>query len=96
MTRQEDGPTPGGETADEVSGRCDAVRIQAVERLVQYEDRRVADQRRRECQPLPHAERVAADAAVGRVGQPDRVEHLLDPGPRNFGLVRDDAQVVAR
>ena len=43
----------------------------------------LAQQRERQSEPLPHAERVGADAPVGvLLAQPDQGEHLTDPLPR--------------
>ena len=55
----------------------------------------VADQRGGEAEPLVHAEREAADPAVGRSRQLDQLEHLVDARAAHAGLGGDDAQVVA-
>ena len=44
----------------------DALGVQAVERLVEHQHRRVAEQRGGDAEPLAHAERVAARLAPGR------------------------------
>ena len=64
----------GGQRPQEAAHPHDALRVQAVERLVQHQHRRVAEQRRRDAEPLPHAERVAAGLAAGRrpPGRPAR------------------------
>ena len=46
-------------------------------RLVEEQDPRAVHERQREVEPPLHAARVAADAAVGRLGQPDALEQLL-------------------
>jgi hypothetical protein len=52
-------------------------------RLIEDQQGGVADERRGEPQPLPHAERVVTHAARRLLGsQADQVEHLLDPGLR--------------
>ena len=56
-----------GERAQEVAQPADALRVEAVGGLVEHEHPRVAEQRRRQAEPLAHAERVAAGAAVRRV-----------------------------
>ncbi|WP_460061079.1 hypothetical protein [Streptomyces sp. YKOK-I1] len=38
------------------------------------------EQRGGEPQPLAHAEGEAAGLAVGDIGEPDLVEHVIDPG----------------
>ena len=63
----EDRAAFGGERAQEVAQPADALRVEAVRRLVEHEHARVAEQRGREPEPLAHAERVAAGAPLGRV-----------------------------
>ena len=46
--------------AQEAAHPDDALGVHAVERLVEHQHRRVAEQRRGDAEPLPHAERVAA------------------------------------
>jgi hypothetical protein len=46
------------------------------------------DQRQREVQPPLHAARVAADLAVGRVGEPDTLDQLV---PARAALALRDA-----
>ena len=58
-----------------------ALRVEAGGRLVEEQDPRRVDEREREVQPALHAARVAADAAVGRLGQPDALEQLLRAPP---------------
>ena len=57
---------------------ADALRVEAVERLVEHQDLGVAEQRRRQPEPLAHAQRVRADAPARRVLEPDQVQHLVD------------------
>ena len=59
-----------------------AVRVEAVDRLVEHQHLRVAQQRAGDAEPLAHAERVGAGAAPGGPGQPDAFEHLVDPAAR--------------
>ena len=51
--------------------------VQAGRRLVEEEDPRAVHERQREVQPALHAARVAADLAVGRVGEPDALDQLV-------------------
>ena len=60
----------------------DALRVEPVDRLVEHQHRRVAEQRGGDAEPLPHAEREAAGPAPGRRGQADLLEHLVDPAAR--------------
>ena len=57
----------GGERAQEVAQPAHALRVEPVRRLVEDEQLGLAEQRRREAEPLAHAERVALDAASCRV-----------------------------
>jgi hypothetical protein len=77
------GPPLAGECAQEVAQPADALRVQAVGRLVEHEHPRVAQQGGRQAEPLAHAERVAAGAAIGRVAQRDQLEQLVRPRVRH-------------
>ena len=74
---EQDGAPLAGEPAQQVAQPADAGRVQAVGRLVEDEDGRVAEQRTGERQALTHAERERARPAVGRLAQADDVEHLI-------------------
>jgi len=81
--------------AQEAAHPDDALGIQAVERLVEHEHRRVAQHRGGEAEPLPHAEGVAAGLAPDRGPQASCVDDLVDPfGVQALG-VRQPQQVVA-
>ena len=74
----------------------DALGVQAVDRLVEHQHRRVAEQRRGDAEPLPHAEREAAGPASRADGRrPDLVEHLVDPPGGEAVAVGQPQQVVA-
>ena len=79
-------PCVVGEVAEEAAQPLDALGVQAVGRLVEHQDGGVAEQRGGQGQPLPHAEGVAAGAAVAGVGQPD-----LAPAPRRPGTAGSPA-----
>ena len=51
--------------------------IDPVERLVHHHDGRVAEHRRRDAQPLAHAEGVAAGFAIGRAREADHVDDFV-------------------
>jgi hypothetical protein len=68
-------------------------RVQPVGRLVEHQHRRVGQQRSGDAQPLPHAQRVAPDPAPRGVGQPDELEHLVDPRGRDADRVGQQPQV---
>ena len=76
-------------TPSSVASRCDlvpqraaALRVQARGRLVEEEDRRPVHERQGEVEAALHAAGVAADLAVGRLGQPDALEQLGRRGSR--------------
>ena len=66
-----------GEIAHEVAQPGDALRVEAVGRLVEDEDVGVADERGGQLQPLAHAHGEAADLALGVPGEADQLEHLV-------------------
>ena len=57
-------PLAGGEGAEEVAQPAHALGIEAVGGLVEDQQLGLAEQRRREPEPLPHPERVPLDATV--------------------------------
>ena len=85
VARHEDGLAGRGEETEGVAHGHDAGRVEAVGRLVEEEELRVAEQRRGDPQPLLHAERIGGHRVPRAVAQADQVEQLLDPlvgGPR--------------
>ena len=70
----------GVEGEQQVAHLPDALGVEAVGGLVEHQQPRLLQQRRRQSEPLPHAEGVAADPPVGGPAQPDLVERLADPG----------------
>ena len=89
-----------GEPRDLVPERGAALHVEAGRRLVEEEEPRLVDERQREVEPAPHAARVAADLAVGGVGEADARDQLVAAAQR-LGL-RDpvhpglQAHVLAR
>ena len=84
-----------GQRPQEAAHPHDALGVQAVERLVEHEHRRVAEQRRGDAEPLPHAERVAAGLAPGHRLQAGLLDHLVDPPGGQALRVGQPQQVVA-
>ena len=68
----EHGPALGGERPQQAADPPDALRVEAVDRLVEQQHRRVAEQRAGDAEPLPHAEREAAGPPAGHGGEADR------------------------
>jgi hypothetical protein len=58
---EQHGAAAGGVVAEHHAHPVDAGGVEAVGRLVEDEDARLAEQRVRDAEPLPHAERVVAD-----------------------------------
>ena len=59
-----------------------AARVEAQRRLIEQHHLRIAQQAAREREPLPHAARVLAVAAVGGLRQPDPIEQRRRPPAR--------------
>ncbi len=91
----QDRPTLGRAVAQEAAQPGDPLRVQPVGRLVQDQDRRVAEQRAGQAEPLPHAAGVGADAARAGIGQADQLEHLVGPPVRQAAGAGHHPQVVA-
>ena len=74
-----------------------AARVQARRRLVEEQDRRPGDERRREVQPPAHAAGVGLGRALGRVDELEAVEQLVGPRPsRQRGARRRGARPSTR
>src|SRR5215470_14444520 len=79
---EQDRPALFAEPVQQVHHVQPLPRIHAVKRLVQQQDRRIVDQRRRHLDPLAHALGVGGDPPVLRVG------HLHDPDRAPGGRLR--------
>jgi hypothetical protein len=75
----EHGPSPIRLRPQQVAQPAHPLRVEAVGGLVEDQDPRVAQQRRRQRQPLAHPQRVALHATSGGAAQLDHLQHLLDP-----------------
>jgi hypothetical protein len=60
-----------------------AGRVEAVRRLVEQEQGRIAQQGSRDPEALLHAERVGRDLVAGAITEARQVEELLDPSRRS-------------
>ena len=93
VARQQHGAAAVGEAAQQPAHPVDALRVEAVGRLVEDEHLGLAEQRRRQAEPLAHAERVVADPAARLLlGEADEGERLVDPRLRHADLDRGQAQ----
>ena len=90
----QDGPSFGGQAAEQVAQPPDALRVQAVGGLVEDQHGRVAEQRGGQAEPLPHAEGVAAGALPGGMLQAYRGQQLAGPFPGDPGGCGQHPQVV--
>ncbi len=78
MRRHEHRATAVGERADQPAHLVDALRVEAVGRLVEDQQRRVAEQRGGDAEALLHAQRVGAVAVVAALAEADDVEQRRD------------------
>src|SRR5690606_41066777 len=67
---------------EEVADDACRDRVDALERLVEEEDRRTVDDGRTEGDLLSHAPGVVADQLGGGVGEVEHLEKLVTPGDR--------------
>jgi len=84
-----------GQPADQAAQPVDALRVEAVGRLVQDQDVGVAQQGGGQAEALAHPEREAPDPPAGGRGQPRLLQDLVDPRRGQPGRGGQDPQVVA-
>src|SRR6266545_2693713 len=94
VRRDEDRPAFGRQSPQQRPDPADALGVQAVHRLVEDHRVGVAEQRRRDAEPLAHAEGEATGRPAGYLAQADRVDHLVHPGAADAAGLRDRQQVV--
>ena len=92
----EDRAALGGERLEQVADPEHALRVQAVDRLVQHDGLRVAEQRGGDAQPLAHAEGEAADPLLGHALQAGQLDDLVHPAVRDAVGGGQRHQVVVR
>ena len=78
VARDEHGPLPGREPAQEIAQPADTLGVEPVCRLVEDQQLGIAEQRSREAEPLAHPERVALHASARRTLEIDEPQHLVD------------------
>ena len=94
VRRQEDGAPAGRQALEEVADPEDPLGVEPVGRLVEDHHRRVAEQRRGDPEPLPHAQREAADPLAGHVVEAHERDHLVDARARDAVRLGHRAEVV--
>jgi hypothetical protein len=95
VRRDENRPSFGGERLEQLPDPAHAVRVQAVDRLVQHHRLRLAQQRRSDAQALPHAERETAGPAARDLAQPGQLNHLIDPATSDTSRPGERQQITA-
>ena len=81
VAADEHGASLAGQVDEDVADPADALGVEPVGRLVEDHRVRIAEQHTGQPEALAHAERVAADLALGDLGQPDEGQHLVDRAP---------------
>ena len=77
---EHDGPVAAAQAADQRAHLDNALRVEAVGRLVEDHDLGILDQRRRDGEALLHAHRVGAEPVLRPVSQVDLLERRVDAG----------------
>ena len=92
----EDRAALGREPLEEVAHPVDALRVEAVDRLVEHHRLRVAEERLRDAEALAHAERELAGALARHLVQADEVDDLRDATLRDPVRLGEREEVVVR
>ena len=90
----DDGASGVGLAAQEGPQPVHALGVEAVGGLVEDEHRRLAEEGGGQAEALAHAEREAADTAVGVLGHGHLGQRLVDPLRRQPGRRGEDAEVI--
>ena len=83
-----------GEGPHQVADPEDPLGVEPVDRLVEQQHLGVAEQGGGDAEPLAHAEREPAGPLAGHAGEPDQLEHLVDPAPADAVGLGQAQQVV--
>jgi hypothetical protein len=84
----------GGETLEQVAYPQHAIGIEAVDRFVEDQHRRIPEQRGGNTQPLAHAEGEPAGPPVRDRLQTHLAQHLVNPGVGDSMCLRQRPQVI--
>ena len=86
-------PSLVGEVAQQLPHPADALRVQAVHRLVEQQDVGVAEQRGGDAEPLPHAQGEPAHPVVGHRLEADHLDDVVHAAPGQGVALRQREQV---
>ena len=95
MARIEDRASLGGKLLEQVADPQDALWVEPVDRLVEQQHARIAEECPGDPEPLAHAERELADLLLRHCGQTDELEHLVDTLGGDRVRLGDRQQVVS-
>jgi hypothetical protein len=94
---EEHRPALGGQRPEQVADPAHALGIQAVDRLVEDQRGGIAEQRRGDPQPLPHAQGETAYPPARHIAQADQVQNLIHPvSPDGMGGGQSQQMVPGR
>jgi hypothetical protein len=97
VTGQEHRPALGGQSLEQVADPAHALGVQAVDRLVEDHRAGIAEQRRGDPQPLPHAQGETPHPAAGHVAQAGQVQDLIHPaGTDGMGRGQGQKMIAGR
>ena len=86
----------GGELPDRLPHLDPGLRVEPGRRLVEEDDRRVADEAHRDVEPSPHTARVGRHLPAGRVGEREPLEQVVGDRARvlEVSQLRDQHEVL--
>ena len=94
VARDQHRPAFRGKVTQQVPDPADALRVEAVDRLVQEQHAGVSQEGAGDAEPLSHAQRELPRSAVGHRREPDEVEHGVHASGGNVVGLGEPAQMV--
>jgi hypothetical protein len=94
MARDEHRAALGGQVPQQVAYPAHAFGVEAVDRLVEEQHPGISEERAGDAEPLPHPQGEFAGPAVRHRGEPDDVQHGLDPSGRDVVGLGQPAQMI--
>src|SRR3954452_14495689 len=95
MAGDEPGAAAGRQGLEPVEHPANALRVEPVDRLVEQQDRRIAEERDGDAEALPQPQRELLDAPMGHRGDTGELEHLVDTARPDPVALRDRQDVLA-